>query len=381
MASFDPISEDFLGNPLEFENGDGQGFDDFTLELAAVSGAVSVPFIASVTAVYAVQLPEIDPPFIGSVTVVYTPTVAVVTRARLSQQTVEVVRSGSANVRVSQQTLEVLRQTPTSTNAGVSQVVVEVLYRSLSNVDVPFIPSRTRVYGVFSLFGDATGSGPGNGGESFAVRLAPNGTSVTATLAAAISDTGTLLELTGDSGLPAAEPFVLTVDAEVLYVARIAAGVYRVRGRGMSNTTPAAHLSGASATWTDSYDQAIEASANIDASFTADIASTGLTTYAGWLICFDSSQAYLAGARYLTHVSSVLGVFTAGAGSTGASKCDAAQPNAIATSAGVSDDCPAALSNPARISSDIVAGDVAVVRYTNPEAAALDLGPRSCALQ
>jgi hypothetical protein len=77
----------------------------------------------------------------------------------------------------------------------------------------------------------------------------------------------------------------------------------------------------------------------------------------------------------------VLGVFDAGAGSTGASRCDAAQPNAIATPVGVSDDCPAALSNPARISSNVVAGDVAVVRYTNPEATPLDLGPRSCALQ
>jgi len=45
MSSFVPISEDFLGNPLEFENGLGQGFDDFTLdELVALlkSGFIDI---------------------------------------------------------------------------------------------------------------------------------------------------------------------------------------------------------------------------------------------------------------------------------------------------------------------------------------------------
>jgi hypothetical protein len=50
VPGFTPISEDFLGNPLEFEQGLGQGYDDFTLdELVAV--LPTLPPIISYTVV------------------------------------------------------------------------------------------------------------------------------------------------------------------------------------------------------------------------------------------------------------------------------------------------------------------------------------------
>ena len=288
---------------------------------------IVAPFISSHTTLYAPSLPvQIDAPFISSHTVVYTP--------------------------------------------------------ALPEIHVPFISSSTRVFGAWSLFDpNRTFSGPGNGGESFLVRLAPNGVTHTATLAADITASDTALSLTGDGSFPSTEPFVVTIGSEVLYVVQVSAGSYRIRARGVSNTTPAAHVAGAAASWGDSYDLALVAGAEIDASFTADVNGSGSTTYPGWLICFDSTQAYLGSSRYAMHVTEVLGVFTAGAGSSGTNRIDGAQPNAIATPAGATDNCPAALSNPARISTNIVAGDVALVRYTNPEASVLDLGPRSVAFQ
>lgn len=287
--------------------------------------AVGLGFIPSKTAVYAIEL-GIELPFIPSSTVVYAP--------------------------------------------------------DLPEVNLPFIASRTHVWDIFSLFDpNKTYAGPGNGGETFLIRLAPNGTTVTATLAADITADDTLLTLTGDGSFPATVPFVVTIGSEVIYLVQVSPGTYRVRGRAMSNTTAAAHTAGATVSWGDSYDMALRSTGDVNASFTADILSTGTETYYGWLICFDSSQAYLGGSRYPMHVGEVLGVFDAGAGSTGPNRCDSSQPNAVHTPTGVSDSCPAALSNPALITTDIVAGDVAVVRYTNPEASALDLGPRSTALQ
>ncbi|HWE81423.1 MAG TPA: hypothetical protein VG265_07220, partial [Gaiellaceae bacterium] len=302
--------------------------------VAGAAGSVliewNLPFIASLTALYTPALLSILPiPFIGSDTALYTPALA----------------------------------SPTT------------------DVDVPFIASVTRVFGVFSLYFDATGSGSGNGGELFLTELAPNGTTETATLAANITAGATMLTLTGYSGLPTVNPFCLTIDDEILYVIAVGGGVFRVRGRALGNTTAASHTAGASATWGDSYDQAITATVDIAHEFTGDITGSGSTTYPGWLLCFDSSQAYLSGDRYPMHVTLVVGVFDAGAGVTGTNRLDASQPNAIATATGTSDDCPAALSNPARISGDIAAGDVAVLRFTNPEASPLDLGPRSVALQ
>jgi hypothetical protein len=245
----------------------------------------------------------------------------------------------------------------------------------LGYIDVPFLHASA-VHDLFSIFGSGTGTGPGNGGETDPVELAPTGTSVTATLSANLTTTGSLLSLTGDSGLP--DTFCVTIDSEVMYVAKLTAGSYRIRRRGTANTTPATHTAGASVTWNDTYDMAIGATDNADASFTANILSTGSFTYYGWAIAYDSSQAYLSGSRYPTHVSSVLGVFPSG-GTT--NKLDAAQPNKISVPAAVSDNCPAALAVPARISGNIVPGDVALVRYQNPEASTLTLGSRACSLQ
>lgn len=307
---------------------------------------LDLPFIASVTAVYPPALVgTVTVPFISSSTVVYPPT--------LSSPEVDVPFI-----------------------ASVSQVFAPTL---IGPVNIPFIASKTRVF-RFSVFTDTTREGiPGNGGESFQVELAPSGSSVTATLAASITSTSTLLSLTGDAGLP--DAFVVTIDDETMYVAKIIAGSYRIRRRGTGNTTAAPHTAGAAVVWTDSYDLAIVAGANIDHEFTADITSSGLYTYPGWLICIDSSQAYLGASRYPMHVTEVVGVFDAGAGTTGTNRCDAAQPSAIATVAAISNDCPAGLSNPSRISTDIVAGDVAVLRYTNSEGSILKLGARSAALQ
>lgn len=225
------------------------------------------------------------------------------------------------------------------------------------------------------------GVGPGNGGEVNGIALNIHGTTTTATLAANLSTADSLLQLTGDSGLPTTVGFCLTIDSEVLYVVQIAAGQYRIRNRALSNTTLASHTAGASATWGDTYDMAVGAQQQANASFTANLNSQGSATYRGWLIAFDSTQAYLSGSRYAMHVTQLMGVFTAGAGVGGTNKLDAAQPNAVCTTLGVTDNCPAALTVPGLITTDIAAGDVAVVRYTNTEASVLILGPRSAALQ
>ncbi len=256
------------------------------------------------------------------------------------------------------------------------------VYAPAGLIGAPFIASHTTLYPVFSIFSETVGvAGPGNGGEIFAVQLAPNGTTENATLAVSISTTDALLQATGDGGYPASGYLVVTIDSETLYVGRISAGLYRIVARGVSNTTPASHTAGATVAWGDSYDQAIQAEAGIGANFTGDITGSGSTTYQGFLICFDSSQAYLSGSRYPMHVTEVLGVFDAGAGSSGSSRLDSAQPNAVCTPATTSEDCPAALSNPALILTNIAIGDVGVVRYQNPEASVMTLGPRSVALQ
>jgi hypothetical protein len=333
--------------------------------------AFALPFITSVTVAYPPTLvAQLALPFIGSVSSVYTPTF-------VPQLALPFVNSVTAVY-----TPSLVGQLPVAFISSVTVVYTPTLVSATVDLDLPFIASVTRVYGIFSLFDpNKTFGGPGNGGETYKIRLAPNGTNVTATLATDITAAARALQLTSDSGLPSDAPFMVTIDAEVIYISRTGDGSYQIRLRGLSNTTPASHTSGTSVIWTDSYDQAIVAGAGIAHNFTADIASSGSFTYDGWLICFDSSQAYQGTDRYPFHVTEVLGVFDAGAGSTGTNRCDASQPNAIARPTGVSDDCPAALSNPALITSDIATGDVAVVRYTNPEATVLDLGPRSVALQ
>ncbi len=292
--------------------------------LTAVAN-VNPPFIASTTVVYGPQLNEVYPGFIASVTVVYAPQLS---------------------------------------------------------VNAPFISSHTHVWAIYSVFDpNKVYGGPGNGGEAFLVELNANGVTTTATLAADIGVALGTLTMTGDSGLPTTVAFVVTIDSEQLLISPRGSGSYRVQGRGLGNTTIATHTAGATVSWGDSYDQAIVAAHDIAHTFTADINSTGSFIYPGWLICFDSSQAYLSGDRYPMHVTSVEGVFDAGAGIGGTNRCDAAQPNSVCAPATTSDYCPAALSNPSRISSDIATGDVAVVRYTNPEASVLDLGPRAVTLQ
>src|SRR5215471_8164527 len=293
--------------------------------LVSVSADINVPFIGSNTTVYPLVL-AVNVPFIGSHTVVY----------------------------------------------------------SLSlGVNVPFIPSHTHVYGVASLYDpDLEGVGPGNGGEMFLIRLAPNGVTVSSTLVNAIGVGSGVITLADGTDFPHTRAFELLVDDELIYVSWVGANNFIMRRRGLGNSTVVSHLAGASASWGDHYDMAIACDVDIAHNFTADINSTGSFTYPGWLICFDSTQAYnAAGDRYPMHVTSVLGVFDAGAGVGGTSRCDGAQPNAICTPTGVSDECPAALSNPARIASDIAPGDVAVIRYQNPEAYVLDLWSRSAALQ
>ncbi len=223
--------------------------------------------------------------------------------------------------------------------------------------------------------------GPGNGGEAFVVELNANGVTTTATLAGSIGVGNGLMTMTGDSGMPTAAAFVVTIDSEQIYVFPLSPGNYQIHGRGLGNTTVATHTAGATVSWGDSYDLAIVSTADIGHNFTANINASGSTTYPGWLVAFDASQAYLSGSRYPMHVTELVGVFAAGTGVAGTNLCDASQPNAICVPAATSDDCPAALSNPSRISSDITTGDIAVVRYTNPEGAALDLGPRAVTLQ
>jgi len=327
-----------------------------------------IPFINSVTALYALKYnAQLPCPFIASTTVVYTPTLPIVPLGFISSTTTVYALTFLGYVAVPFIGSVTVVYTPLVTQP---------------EIDVPFIASRTHVWAIFTIYDAAIRyGGPGNGGEVFGVRLAPNGMSVTATLTRNISSSDGIVHVAGDGSWPSDAGFVVTVGSEVIGLRQTSAGVYRVWHRALSNTTAVGHSIGDDATWDDTYDQAITAGSAIANSFTANINSTGSFTYPGWLICFDSSQAYLSGDRYPMHVTEVLGVFDAGVGTTGSSRTDGPQPNAIAAPATTSDDCPAALSNPSRIDTDIDVGDVAVVRFTNPEASVLDLGPRSVSLQ
>jgi hypothetical protein len=303
-----------------------------------------------------------------------------VAKARLSHEPVEVLVKPNPHANLSHEPVEVLHTAAIA--GGLSHYPVEVLGQHIPpEIDAPFIPSHSRVFPPLSIYSEAVAVGPGNGGELHHLLLNANGASETPTLAGGISSTATLLHLTGDGGLPVTNQYILKIDDEHLLVAPIGSGAYRIRGRGQGNTTPNSHSNGAVATWDDSYDMAIVASSAIGQQFAANITGSGLQSYFGWLMAFDSSQAYLAGNRYPMHITEVMGVFDAGAGVGGTNRCDAAQPNAVCTPVGASDDCPAALSNPSRMIADVNLGDVAVVRYTNPAGAILELGVRSAALQ
>lgn len=258
--------------------------------------------------------------------------------------------------------------------ASVTQAFPPTLSGATSEVDVPFIASSTVVFEIAAIWRETTGAG--NGGETFPGGLAPAGTSVVATLAATIGPTATALELTGDGSLPSTGTFFLTIDAEVLLVTRTSPGAYRIVQRRLSNTAGAAHAAGTDATWDDHYDMAVESTNQIGATVEVDG-----DTFDAWLIAFDSSQAYLDGDRYATHVAELVGVFPPGTGAAGANRLDAAQPSAAAAPAGVTDDCPVGITVPARVTTDIEEGDVALLRYLNTEADVVTLGPRSSAIQ
>ena len=343
------LSQEAIEILAKFPGSSGNRVSQVALEVLKSRADVrNMDFIASVTAVFTPALVgSVTPSFITSVTVVYTPTL-----------------SGGGEIDVPF----------ISSNT--------VVYAPSLSLIVPFIHSHTHVWSIYSIFDpNKTYGGPGNGGEAFALRLNANGVTDTAALAVSLGVGISTMTLTGDSAFPVGKNHIVTIDSEQILVFNRGGGSYSIHGRGMGNTTAAAHTAGATVSWGDTYDQAIAATDDIAHEFTADINSTGSFTYPGWLICFDSSQAYLSGDRYPFHVTEVEGVFDAGAGTGGTNRCDQAQPNAVCAPATTSDYCPAALSNPARISSDIAIGDVAVVRYTNPEATVLDLGPRAVTLQ
>jgi hypothetical protein len=347
--------------------------------------------------------------------------------ARTSQVAIEALYStGATNARTSQLAVETLARYPIVA-ARVSQVAVEILkaradVRNMdfiasvtvvhaptlvgniavpfiasttvvraptlvapsTDVAVPFIPSVTVVYGVWNLFNpNLTFSGPGNGGEVFGLRLNENGVTTTATLVTAIGVGGTpSLTMTGDSGMPTDATFVVTIDSEQILVSPQGAGAYLIRQRPMGNTTAASHSAGSTVSWGDSYDMSIISQININKAFTSDIEGTGSHTYTGWLMVFDSTQAYKTdGTRFPLHVTEFMGVFLPGAGVSGASKVDGSQPSAIHAPEAASDHCGAALTVPALIITDIVPGDALIARYTNPASFVLDLGPRSGAIQ
>lgn len=268
----------------------------------------------------------------------------------------------------------------TLTIAGTSSLVIALRN---NEIDLPFIASKTHVWSLFSLFNpNYTGGGPGNGGEVFGIRLNSNGTTTTATLTAGIGTSDVYLTLTGSGGMPTSNPFVVTIDSEQIVVVPQSAGGYGIRMRGAGNTTPASHSAGATVTWNDSYYMPINAADNINANFTANIEGTGSFLYNGWLMAFDCTQAYLSdGSRFTFNVTEFMGVFAAGAGISGTNKCDGAQPSAIHAPQVASDHCGAGLTNPALVTTNVVPGDVAVVRFQNPTASVLDLGPRSVAVQ
>lgn len=591
---------------------------------------VSIPFISSTTVVRALTIEPVSFARLSQVAIEALGNA--VSDARVSQTVVEAIGSKDRQARVSQVVVEVLR--PFRTPALLSQTSVEVLHTAIRPLDLPFIDSTTVVYALtLEAITDVPveGVGPGNGGETWSLQLAPVGVTETATLAASIGSESSSLTLTGDGPFPDTGAFVVSIGSEVMWIAPQGAGAYRIGLRALSNSEAVAHSAGASVSWDDSYLMAVESTTRIAADYydpatplggiggtptigtdfpimlpiafetqglenndyTAGTLAAQLTaagfrsvalqldgatlggrphadmitdmvsdvnvlrnhgfqiigwnaaTYAGlqddleaigadawipqvegsgqrdaviadvgagvgaglpkaaitnyggidtvpdgallraagitalcvevyaaegaphddidamlfagttygfdlqqliptlgvyagevasdyagwdadvipnfaiwavapafantalwdeledlndgspppnetpasafvrlpgWIITFDSSQAYLAGNRYSTHVAELLGVFPAGDGQTG-NKMDAAQPVAEHNPQTSTENCPVGIGTPSRIEDDIVIGDVALCRYSNIEASILTLGPRSAALQ
>lgn len=308
--------------------------------------------------------------------------------ARVSQESVEVLNAGQGNARITQESVEVLRNSNVTVSAGVSHVAVEVLYSvtqptqaRLSQLSVEVVHrtqkgllvSQASVEVIHDAFPTLTG--PGNGGETFCVKLAPNGTSVDATLLLAISSASTTLQLTGDSGFPATESFPVIIDSERMIITKIASGIYRVDHRAMAATQRVAHTAGATVTWDDKYYMGVRSTVNIAKDFFWEDDGH---LYPGWLLVFDASQGYLGGSRYPMHVEELTGVYPAAGG---ISKIDGPQPAAEFVPYGVSEECPSSIGTPGLLIDDIVVGDIAVLKYVNPEASAMMLCTRAASIQ
>ncbi len=219
--------------------------------------------------------------------------------------------------------------------------------------------------------------GPGTGGETFLLQLAPTGITVSNILGVDMTDSSGSIVLIGSHDLPTAGSFVVRIDDEFIMVDNVSGNTLSGLTRGMSNTSPEPHSSGAQVDWTDEYDMAIE---NIVGEI-AELTHYGAGTYYGFITTMDCSQAYLDSDRYMTYVKSCIGVFPEGTGVLGTNKLDAEQINSVNTGEGVSDRVPVGLSFPCLIIDTINLGDKFVCRYKNTEDEILFLGPRSVLAQ
>jgi len=353
-----------------------------------LSGSIDVPFISSTTVVYAPVLEgDIDVPFITSTTVLFPPTVAhpyVLVPFLSSATTLYTPFVQSDQLAVPFLTVTPVLYPPYLQPDYIelpfigSATVVYPPYVQPDYTEVPFIPSVTAMYRITSVWKDSTG--PGNGGEGFMVQLAPASAPVTVTLASGITSTATMLTFTSPiTGLLDDIPFVVHIDSEAILVRHVS--VDGLTGssclRAQANTAAVSHSGGANVTWTEAYDMAIVSTNQIVASTLLTIGSWS-QLYEGFVMVCDSSQGYLNGDRYPAHVSELLGVFPP---EDTTSRLDGPQPSSVSVDAAVSEDCPAGITQPAKIADTIEVGDVALCRYTNIESDVLVLGPRSVIVQ
>lgn len=238
--------------------------------------------------------------------------------------------------------------------------------------NVPSIKDRIRNTAIF-------GVGPGTGGEGFRLRLAPNGQHVDVQLVASITADTSYIFVDSVAGLPTDSLFAVYIDGEEILIEGIngSANLLVAWKRGIGGTVAAPHSAGATARWDDHYDMGIYVPIFVRSSYLNEFGFGEI--YPAWLIAADCTQAYLADTdtRYAFNVTEFHDVLTPG----GPSKIDAPQPSAVQAITGLTDECPAALTVPVRVTADLEIGDYCVVRYVNPEAYELDLGPRSVFVQ
>lgn len=226
--------------------------------------------------------------------------------------------------------------------------------------------------------------GPGTGGETTGIKLAPSGVTITASLTASITANAGTLHVDDASGFPDTGGFVIRVEDEEIYVAVVSGNILSGCHRAMGNTTGAVHNAGVAVAWNDTYNLTVISKTALIKEATAPptldpiFLSGGI--FHGFITIIDCTQAYQPdGDRYATHVRSFVGIFPPGVGSgnLALSKTDGPQGNAVSAIDGVTDRVPVALSKPGRMIEDIEVGDVAICRYKNNEAYILELGPRS----